>query len=64
MAKGEVASFFFCHYVFKMSFAAEASESVYMRERVNLIPFLNPFPHATYLQQTSEKILAKYEKYL
>ena len=27
--------FFFCHYVFKKPSAAEASESVYMRERVN-----------------------------
>ena len=27
--------FFFCHYVFKKSSAAEAPESVYMRERVN-----------------------------
>ena len=26
---------FFCHYVFKKPSAAEASESVYMRERVN-----------------------------
>ena len=32
-------NFFFCHYVFKTLFAAEASESVYIRERVmiNLI---------------------------
>ena len=27
-------NFFFCHYVFKKPSAAEASESVYMRERV------------------------------
>ena len=27
--------FFFCHYVFKKPSAAEASERVYMRERVN-----------------------------
>ena len=35
--KGEIArfvQFLFCHYVFKKSSAAEASESVYMRERV------------------------------
>ena len=33
MAKEEIARF--CHYVFKKPSAAEASESVYMRERVN-----------------------------
>ena len=37
LAKGEIAqnNFFFCHYVFKKLSAAEASESVYIRERVN-----------------------------
>ena len=30
-----LCNFFFCHYVFKKPSAAEASESVYMRERVN-----------------------------
>ena len=39
MGKEEIARFeqflFFCHYVFKKPSAAEASESVYMRERVN-----------------------------
>ena len=30
-----LSNFFFCHYVFKNPSAAEASESVYMRERVN-----------------------------
>ena len=30
-----MSNFFFCHYVFKRPSAAEASESVYMRERVN-----------------------------
>ena len=37
MAKGEIArfvQFLLCHYVFKKASAAEASESVYMRERV------------------------------
>ena len=29
-----MCNFFFCHYVFKKPSAAEASESVYMRERV------------------------------
>ena len=29
-----LCNFFFCHYVFKYPSAAEASESVYMRERV------------------------------
>ena len=29
-----LCNFFFCHYVFKKPSAAEASESVYMRERV------------------------------
>ena len=39
MAKGEIArlsNFFFCHFVFKKLSAAEASESVYMRERVKV----------------------------
>ena len=31
-----LGNFFFCHYVFKNPSAAEASESVYMRERVKL----------------------------
>ena len=30
-----MSNFFFCHYVFKKPSAAEASESVYMRDRVN-----------------------------
>ena len=30
-----LSNFFFCHYVFKKPSAAEASESGYMRERVN-----------------------------
>ena len=30
-----VSNFFFCHYVFKKPSAAEASESINMRERVN-----------------------------
>ena len=38
MTKGEIAiflsNFYFCHYVFKKPSVAEASESVYMRERV------------------------------
>ena len=33
VAKGEIAR---CHYVFKKLSAAEASESIYMRERVKL----------------------------
>ena len=40
VAKGELlvlSNFFFCHYVFKKPSAAEASESVYMTERVNQI---------------------------
>ena len=39
MAKGEIArfvQFFFCHYVFKKPSAVEASESIYMRERVKI----------------------------
>ena len=31
-----LCNFFFCHYVFKKTSAAEASESVYMRERVKV----------------------------
>ena len=34
-----MSNFFFCHYVFKNPSAAEASESVYMRERVNMAVF-------------------------
>ena len=30
-----LTNFFFCHYVFKRPSAAEASESVYMRETYN-----------------------------
>ena len=30
-----MSNFFSCHYVFKKPSAAEASKSVYMRERVN-----------------------------
>ena len=30
-----LSNFFFCHYVFKKLSAAEVSESIYMRERVN-----------------------------
>ena len=33
----------FCHYVFKKPSAAEASESVYMREKVNPIPHADVF---------------------
>ena len=32
-----LCNFFFCHYVFKNSSAAEASDSVYMRERVKRV---------------------------
>ena len=32
-----LSNFFFCHYFFKKPSAAEASESVYMRERVKEI---------------------------
>ena len=37
VTKGEIAPFeqFFCRHAFKKLFAAEASASVYMRERVN-----------------------------
>ena len=31
-----LSNFFFCHYVFKKPSTAEASESVYMRERVKI----------------------------
>ena len=34
--KRKMCNFFFCHYVFKKPSAAEASESVYMRERVKI----------------------------
>ena len=38
-----LCNFFFCYYVFIKPSAAEASESVYMRERVNLFPLANKF---------------------
>ena len=34
VAKEEISRFSFCHNVFKKSPTAEASESIYMRERV------------------------------
>ena len=34
-----LCNFFFCHYVFKKPSAAEASESVYMRERVKSVSY-------------------------
>ena len=40
VSKGEIArleQFLLCHYVFKKPSAAEASESVYMRETLNNI---------------------------
>ena len=36
-----LSNFFFCHYVFKKLSAAEASESVYIREWVKIQPFLS-----------------------
>ena len=48
-----LSNFFFCHYVFKKPSAAEASESVYMRERVKL------FPLTTKLQQMTIKIICR-----
>ena len=33
-----LCNFFICHYVFKKLSAAEASKSVYVRERVNPFP--------------------------
>ena len=36
-----LCNFFFCHYVFKTPSAAEAQESVYMRERINKINHAN-----------------------
>ena len=56
--KGLVLSnFFLCRYVFKKLSAAEATESVYMRERVN------PFPHADTLWQTSLKSIKTKREY-
>ena len=37
-----LSNFFFCHYVYKTLSAAEASESIYMRERVNF-PYKDSF---------------------
>ena len=49
-----MCNFFFCHYVFKKPSAAEASESVYMRERVN------PFSYTTRLQQLTLKSMKNF----
>ena len=64
VAKGEIACFE--QFVFKKPSAAEGSESVYMRERVNVFRLsthvkrtLNPFPHTTTLQQTTLKTYPK-----
>ena len=38
-----LCNFFLCHYVFKKPSATEASESVYMRERVNKLHFFSLF---------------------
>ena len=46
MAKGEIAcfgNFSFGHYVFKKLSAAEASESIYMRERFTPFPTYRQF---------------------
>ena len=56
-----MSNFFFCHYVFKKPSAAEASESVYMRERVNimgkeLIPYID-----SHLKQKRRQILINME---
>ena len=49
-----LSNFFFRHYVFKKPSAAEASESVYIRERFNL------FPLQVLLQKTTfENIVTK-----
>ena len=54
-----MSNFFFCHFVFKKPSAAEASESVYMRERViykEEARKLLPIPQTTNLQTNSEYI--------
>ena len=48
-----LCNFLFCHYVFKKPTAAEASESVYMRERVK--------PHSTVLQLHHSKSMVNHE---
>ena len=63
-----LSNFFFCHYVFKKASVAEASESVYMRERVKLVlvvtsvkqpTYINPIPHTTILQQTTLNVFCQ-----
>ena len=68
-----LCKFFFCQYVIKKPSAAEAFESVYMRERVYLchdnlshmmgicfmLESINPFPHTTILQQTTLNIFCR-----
>ena len=56
VAKGEIGrfgQFGLLSQCFQKSSAADASESVYMWEKVYSIP--NPFPHTTYLLQSSLK---------
>ena len=51
-------NFFFCHYVFKKPSAAEASESVYMRERANhLSNFHRDVPWVVPFQNCSKKLI-------
>ena len=57
-----MCNFFFCYYVLKKPSAAEASESVYMRERVKSSvggKGVTLFPHTTKLQQTTFKTISQ-----
>ena len=54
-----MSNFFFCHYVFKKPSAAEASESVYMRERVNRSP--NIFRCLSFIRRDNVKIFSRLE---
>ena len=66
VAKGEIVRFeqFLLLSLYFQKAAAEASESVYMRERVKgsshyMLWYINPFPHTTNLQQTTLKTLCQ-----
>ena len=60
-----MCNFFFCYYVFKNLSAAEASESVYMRERVNIVYLFTPANHVKLSSELEELIeIYKMEKNL
>ena len=54
-----LSNFFFYHYVFKKLSAAEASESIYMRERVDTYKKLACIPKCEQISVSKSRILKK-----